>query len=304
MSIPVIDFQQLLAGDAETRLQLRRGVREVGFLIVENTSIELSQINSLLEKYRQFFLQPETLKIPFDMSKTGSNRGWGRAKGEQVNPNANPDYKQVFDVGVELPKGHNLSVQTYYAPNLWPNLFGFKEEVLAYYDRAYDVSLKLLGEIADIADLPKDFFVDKFDPPMALLRANYYPPRPETAGEKDFGIAEHTDYGCLTLLAADGVPGLEVLLKSGEWVPISAQPGQFVINFGEMIERWSNGKIRATLHRVIGTSKQRISIPFFFNPSYETNVAPIGSGQEFLAGDWLTKRYDETYVHKQKAKSS
>ncbi len=303
MSIPLIDFQKLIAGDEITRSELKRGVSEIGFLVVENTTIPLSQIHSLIAQYRKFFTQTDDLKAPFDMSQTGSNRGWGRAKGEQVNPNANPDYKQVFDVGVELPQGDELSKQTYYAPNLWPPLFGFKEEVLAYYDQAFDVSLKLLSAIADVADLPSDFFADKFNPPMALLRANYYPPRPQDAGENDFGIAEHTDYGCLTLLAADGVPGLEVLLKSGEWAPISAQPGQFVINFGEMIERWSNGNICATLHRVIGTPKERISIPYFFNPAYNTNVAPIGSGENFRAGDWLTKRYNETYLHKQKLDS-
>ena len=300
MSIPLINFEKLMAGDEATQSELRRGVRDIGFLVVENTNIPLAQIQSLIAKYREFFVQSDDAKAPFDMAQTGSNRGWGRAKGEQVNPEANPDYKQVFDVGVELPEGDPLSSETYYAPNLWPPVYGLKEEVVAYYDQAFDVSIKLLSAIAQTVDLPADFFKDKFNPPMALLRANYYPPRPSDAGAKDFGIAEHTDYGCLTLLAADGVPGLEVLLKSGEWAPINAPPGQFVINFGEMIERWSNGKICATLHRVVGTPKERISIPYFFNPAYDTNVAPLGSGDNFRAGDWLTKRYNETYVHKQK----
>ena len=300
MSIPVIDFRKLVEGDEEMRSQMRRGVQEIGFLIIDNTPIDRAQIEELISEYRAFFKQAEALKAPLDMAKTGSNRGWGRAGGEQVNPDANPDYKQVFDVGVELPQGHPLSEVTYYAPNLWPQLPSFKQSVLSYYDAAFRVSIKLLSEMARAADLPPEFFVDKFHPPMALLRANYYPPRPKDAGEKDFGIAAHTDYGCLTLLAADGVSGLEVQAADGTWMALNAHPGQFVINFGEMIEKWSNGKIKATLHRVFGGDAERISVPFFFNPAFDTNVAPLGSGKTFLAGDWLTKRYDETYVHRQK----
>ena len=299
MTIPVIDFKKLLAGDKYTLQDMKLGVRETGFLVVENTGIELAQIKTLLTTYRDFFKRSEGEKAPFDMAKTGSNRGWGRAGGEQVNPDANPDYKQVFDVGVELPEGHAYSEITYYAPNLWPDE-NFRKTVLGYYNAAFEVSIQLLGEIARAAGLEPDFFDDKFDPPMALLRANYYPPRPHDAGRKDFGIAEHTDYGCLTLLAADGVAGLEVQLKDGSWEAINAQTGQFVINFGEMIERWSNGIVRATLHRVIGGDNERISIPFFFNPAFDTNVAPLGTDDIFKAGDWLTKRYNETYVHKQK----
>ncbi len=304
MSIPIIDFERLAQNDPQTSKNLVKGVTETGFLIIENTSIDTEEIKKLFEMYRAFFALPESEKDALDMANTGSNRGWGRSQSEQVNPDANPDYKQVFDVGAEIPRDHPIlqipSQSTYYAPNIWPNHPEFKHTVQTYYQRALNLSLKLLDQIADAADLPRYFFADKFDPPMALLRANYYPSRPNEARANDFGIAEHTDYGCLTLLACDGVPGLEVKLGDGQWVSVDAQIGQFVINFGEMIERWSNQKIRATPHRVVGTKDERYSIPFFCNPAYETNVASIGSEETVFAGDWLTKRYNETYVHKQK----
>ena len=132
---------------------------------------------------------------------------------------------------------------------------------------------------------------------MALLRGNFYPARPDWAGDKDFGIAAHTDYGCVTLLASDGVPGLEVLGRDGAWQPVNAEPGSFVINFGEMLQMWTRGRVTATLHRVKGSGRERISVPMFFNPNYDTNVAPMGSGEVILAGDHLTKRFEETYLH-------
>ncbi len=303
MAIPVIDFQGLESGADRAQSDLRRAVRETGFMVVKNTPIEVATVENLLAQYRWFFAQDQSDKQAFDMAQTGSNRGWGCSGAEQVNPEANPDYKEVFDVGIELESGSPYAEQVYYAPNLWPPQNGFRGAVLDYYRLSFEFSLKLLGFIAKAADLPHDFFDDKFDPPMALLRANYYPPRPDGAGESDFGIAAHTDYGCLTLLAIDGVSGLEVQVKDGDWVAVDASPGSFVINFGEMLELWSAGKIRATLHRVIGTKEERISVPFFFNPASDTNIAPIGSGAPILAGEYLSKRYDETYVHRQKATS-
>ena len=169
-----------------------------------------------------------------------------------------------------------------------------------YYAEARTLALRLLGAVAGAIGEDPDFFADKFAQPMALLRGNYYPPRPDWAGARDFGIAAHTDYGCLTLLATDGVPGLEALTRAGAWVPVTAKPGAFVINFGEMLEMWTNGRVKATLHRVVGTRTERLSVPLFFNPSYDTNVAPPRSGKVISAGDHLSRRFNETYVHLQK----
>jgi isopenicillin N synthase-like dioxygenase len=71
----------------------------------------------------------------------------------------------------------------------------------------------------------------------------------------------------------------------------------FVINFGEMLEMWSEGGVKATLHRVTGGAEERISIPLFFNPNYDANVAPARSDQLIRAGDHLSRRYAETYLH-------
>jgi isopenicillin N synthase-like dioxygenase len=76
--------------------------------------------------------------------------------------------------------------------------------------------------------------------------------------------------------------------------------GEFVINFGEMLEMWTERRVIATPHRVKGTDAERISIPLFFNPNHDANVAPVGSGQVILAGDHLQRRFNETYVHLQK----
>jgi isopenicillin N synthase-like dioxygenase len=190
-----------------------------------------------------------------------------------------------------------------YAPNQWPrDVPGFQDAVQGYYDRATSVAMDLLRAMAVAVGRGEHSFEEDFDPPMSLLRGNYYPSRPDWAGANDFGIAAHTDYGCLTLLAVDGTPGLEVQMRDGLWQSVTAEPGQFVINFGEMFEMWTGGKIRATPHRVRGGTEERLSIPLFFNPSYDTNVAAPNSEQVILAGDHLSKRFNETYLHLADAK--
>lgn len=301
--IPRIDAVALMAGDDDTITSVADAASGVGFLLVHNTPLTADRMRDVIEAYRGFFHLPAAEKAAYDMSKTGSNRGWGAAGSEQVDPDANPDYKQVFDCGLTLVEDDPIADEnlSFYAPNLWPDSpAGFAEVLQAYYLESTSFALDLLCAIAGAVGEDGAYFRDKFTRPMALLRGNFYPERPKWATDRDFGIATHTDYGCLTLLATDGSPGLEVRKRGGGWIPLSAPPGEFVINFGEMLEMWTGGKVKATPHRVIGTDAERISVPLFFNPNHDADVSPAGSKTSIVAWEHLKKRYDETYVHLQK----
>lgn len=295
--IPRLDARALTREAPETMEALRHGVERAGFVTVHDTAIGADEVLALLDAYRDFFRLPEARKRAVDMARTGANRGWGAPLSERVDPGANPDYKQVFDVGFELPEDDPLARLPVYAPNLWPaGMPEFRRIVTGYYARAMEVSLGLLRAIAAAIGADRHYFDAAFTRPMALLRANDYPPRPDWAGARDFGIGAHTDYGCLTLLATDG-EGLEVQRPDGGWVAVSAPPGEFIVNFGEMLEMWTDGRVRATPHRVVGTARERISVPLFFNPNHDTNVAPMGSGRVIPAREHLSKRFNETYLH-------
>lgn len=302
--IPRINAAALLDFDhpdhSDAVAQVRDCVADLGFLTLYNTPLSAQDVAATLAAYRAFFALPAAEKAKVDMAQTGSNRGWGAPGSEQVDPKANPDYKQVFDCGFELPAHDPLAALPAYAPNIWPDQpADFAPILRAYYHKACAFSLALLRAIAGAIGERHDYFEDKFDRPMALLRGNYYPSRPVGAGVKDFGIATHTDYGCLTLLATDGTPGLEVRKRGGGWIPVTAPIGEFVINFGEMFQIWTEKRVIATPHRVKGTAAERLSIPLFFNPNHDTNVAPFGSDRVILAGDYLQQRFNDTYVHLQ-----
>ncbi len=232
--IPRLDAAALAAGDPDTLAQMRIAAEEVGFATVHNTVFSPARMRFVLAAYGAFFALPVEVKDQVNMARTGSNRGWGAPKSEQVDPEANPDYKEVFDCGYTLPDGDMRVALPVYAPNHWPDRpAGFEQVIRAYYTDALDVARGILRGIAMSIGADADFFEDKFDCPMALLRGNYYPPRPDWAGAKDFGIGAHTDYGCLTLLATDGQSGLEVQPRGQDgWLPVQAPTGEFIINFG------------------------------------------------------------------------
>lgn len=300
--IPRIDAQALAASDPEALDAMRVAATDIGFASVYNTALSADAVGQAIETYRTFFKLPDADKAQVDMSKTGANRGWGAPASEQVDPDANPDFKQYFDCGLTLPDADPLTQMSVYAPNQWPDIpAGFSRVISEYYDVSLTVAMDVLRGVSEALGRPRDSFDEAFRTPMALLRGNFYPQRPEWAGDNDFGIATHTDYGCLTLLATDGAPGLEVRKRGGGWIPVQAPVGEFVINFGEMLQFWTAGDVVATPHRVQGGSAERISIPLFFNPSHDTNVAPPGSDEAISAGDHLTRRFEETYVHLQTA---
>lgn len=298
--IPRLDAGSLEKLEDDALERLKWAARELGFLVVTGTQMSAHDVTEVIESYRRFFSQDDAQKQAVSMVRTGSNRGWGPSKSEQVNPKANPDYKEVFDCGLELPAQDPMAELSVYAANRWPDQpVDFASKIQSYFEKSLSIGMVVLRAIAAATGRDAAYFDDKFSKPMALLRGNYYPPRPAGAGALDFGIAAHSDYGCLTLLATDGQPGLEIQLPDGSWQALTVSPGEFVINFGEMLEMWTDGDIKATMHRVRGNNNERISIPMFLNPNYDTNVAPAVQDQILIAGEHLSRRYNETYVHLQ-----
>jgi isopenicillin N synthase-like dioxygenase len=95
------------------------------------------------------------------------------------------------------------------------------------------------------------------------------------------------DYGCVTLLLADSTTGaLQVKAKDGTWITANPIDGAFVVNIGDMMERWTNGLWKSTLHRVIHKgSNYRVSVPFFFEPNFEAVIKPLEACVENTGGE-------------------
>ena len=300
LTIPKVDYKIISNQvDASFNAELEKfnyAISHYGFLLLQNTPIDKKVKNNILKTYKAFFDLPFEEKNKVNMDLTSSNRGWGAPKGEQVNSDYNPDYKEIFDTGPHQKVKDEFRDLTYYAKNLWPEQLPlFENTVNNYYDLCTQIGMHVLSFIERSLDLSENFFRDKFENPMSLLRCNYYPPRRSSLSNKDYGIAPHTDYGCLTILLTDNNPGLEIKNPSDEWELVTPKEGEVIVNFGDMLEFWSKKKIKATPHRVFGNNKERLSIPFFFNPQYDTIIS---KKDKIIAGEYLSKKYDTTYIHK------
>jgi len=154
--------------------------------------------------------------------------------------------------------------------------------------------------------LSQIFFRQRFNKPSTLLRLLHYPPLNERGR---IGCNEHTDYGCLTILAQDNVGGLQVKPRNdSQWIDVVPIPDTLIINLGDMMTRWTNEDYKATPHRVITetSKKSRYSIPFFFEPNFDclvdtleccvTESKPKKYPNPVVYGDYLTWRLSDTFV--------
>jgi isopenicillin N synthase-like dioxygenase len=124
--------------------------------------------------------------------------------------------------------------------------------------------------------LAADFFDPMFAAPQSLLKLNHYPPQPPPERESEIGVVGHSDFGGFTILWQDDNGGLEVQSKNGDWVGAPPIPDTFVINLGNVMQIWTNGRFSSTPHRVINRSgNDRYSVPLFVNPSYDVPITPL-----------------------------
>jgi isopenicillin N synthase-like dioxygenase len=225
-----------------------------------------------------------------------------------------PDFKEFFSMGLELPEDDPcvLAGEALRGPNQWPAFMPEMRVALdAYYAQIGRAGADLLKAVAVGLGIEPDFFAPKYGKPLQRTQMVYYPPHPPMAENDQFGVAPHTDYGCITLLYQDNSGGLQVReLSSNSWIDATPIEGSLVVNVGDLLARWSNDRFRSTLHRVINKSgHERYSIATFYDPTYSAVVDPCDLGIEasaslyppVAAGDYILKRIDDSMAYRKKA---
>jgi isopenicillin N synthase-like dioxygenase len=168
----------------------------------------------------------------------------------------------------------------------------------------------LMRAVAVSLELDVDFFVSRYRKPLQRTQIVYYPPQPADLGEDQFGVAPHSDFGCITLLWQDTNGGLEVLERSTQrWIPAPPIPGTLVINVADLLARWTNDRYASTPHRVINRSgRERLSIATFHDPDYKAVVDPRDLGtpeadcryDPILAGEHIVGRIERSFGYRKR----
>ena len=280
-AIPVIDVSAVRGAAGEAALAatghaLLRASQEIGFFYIAGHGVPQAAIDRAVAAARAFFARPLAEKQRVAVNER--HRGFLRQGGAVMRDDVKPDLKESFNWAFEVPEGSPLQRpdRPLIGPNVWPDdMPQLRAALYAYYEEVVACGRDLMRAFALALELPRDFFADKFDCPLARGSAIYYPPQPPGLGEAQFGVGPHSDYGCLTLLWQDDSGGLQVQGRSGAWVMAHPLPGTFVCNVGDLLARWSNDRFVSTPHRVINASgRERFSLPVFFDPNPETVIDP------------------------------
>ena len=296
-ALPVIDVSPLLGGGDASRCveAIARSCRELGFFYISGHGIDLGLQARLESLSRAFFDQPLELKQRIAMA--GGGRAWrGYFPPGAELTGGEPDLKEGIYFGAELgPEDPRVRAGTpLHGPNLFPELPGFRETVLAYIEALTSLGQAVMRGIALGLALPADFFASGLTAePLVLFRIFNYPP---DAGADLWGVGEHTDYGVLTLLKQDDVGGLEVRTPAG-WIDAPPIANTFVCNLGDMLERMTGGAYRSTPHRVRSSaSRARLSFPFFFDPGWSARVQPVAVPDAARIATDRAERWDKSSV--------
>ena len=317
--IPVLDVAGLYraGGVAQVAGALRAHLESVGFVYVAGHRVPRAAVEAVREMAKAFFAAPEAEKLRLKIDR--NFRGYLPFAGSTIvtssvasvsKPNQSESIFFLHEVAAEDPRAR--AGEPLQGPNQWPDenkLAGFRAVVEHYVAEMTDLARRLVHAVALAVEAPQESLDRFFEQPTTFLRLLHYPTQPEEAGL--FGSAPHTDYGFITLLAQDGVGGLEVRNKAGAWIAAPPIPDTFVMNVGDILARWSNDLFVSTPHRVINRSgRERYSQPFFFDPGMQEIIAALptcvapGAAPKYPPvpyGDYLMERIDKNYHYRKGA---
>jgi isopenicillin N synthase-like dioxygenase len=269
--VPVVD---LAAAGAPAAVDA--ACRSVGFFSLVGHGVAPDVVDRMLTASDALFALALEEKLHWQPPDPSVNRGYAAKGTEGLTyslglDGAPPDLFEAFNIG---PPGDD---------NIWPEAPGLgdlRPALEAYFAEARLVAHRLTGLFARALGLEPDFFVDKTDHSTDTLRVNNYEraagdPQP-LEGQQRMGA--HTDYGIVTVLYADRVPGLQIVSPDGSWVDVQPAPGALLVNLGDLLAQWTNDRWRSTIHRVVPPPRsttgrvRRRSVAFFHDGNADAHI--------------------------------
>lgn len=310
--LPVIDLADIEAGAMQrVAAEIRAACTGPGFFYVTGHGVPPPVIEAAAREAMEFFRLPAETKARVRANRL--HRGWHAMGGALMEGAKHSDRKEFFSIGLELPEDDPavLAGEALRGPNQWPDFApGLREAFSAYYAAVGLAGARLLRAVAVGLDLPEGFFVPKYTKPLQRTQAVFYPPQSVGAAEEVFGVAPHTDFGCITLLWQDDNGGLQVRERqSGAWIDAPPLPGTLVVNVGDLLGRWSNDRFASTPHRVVNASgRERLSIATFYDPDFGAMIDPRDLGtpaaearyEPITAGRHILNRFDQAFSYRSK----
>ncbi|RDW78165.1 UPF0676 protein [Coleophoma crateriformis] len=315
-TIPVVDISPFLdaSSSAEQNDLVVKAVRDAcityGFFQLTGHGIPEEMQQKMLECSRLFFDLPLEQKQACAMAKAmgESGRGYERLGGQTLQAGALPDLKEGIYIGDEVSPDDPRAGRFLQGPNMWPaglTSETFRAPVMEYRRRMISLGhllLKILAMSLPFSGGALDVIMT--EPVVGNVRLLHYPPQKDSLNEKQLG-----DFGVITLLLQDPTAsGLQVLYPpTNSWIPVPAVRDTFVVNIGDLLQKWTCGHYRSATHRVLNVGgSHRYSVPFFYHGNVDTEIRPFDENGKvyddltFKVEDHIKGKFKDSYSTSQK----
>tara|TARA_R110002072_G_scaffold46082_8_gene127937 strand:- start:48 stop:887 length:840 start_codon:yes stop_codon:yes gene_type:complete len=262
--------------------QFVASLQDIGFAVLKNHPLDMNLVNTIYTEWREFFSTDR--KFEFELNKETQDGYFSLQNAESAKGVDVKDFKEYYH---------------YYTWGRCPE--HLKGHLQQYYEAAHELAATLLSWVEQYS--PPDIAGNYSEPlsnmitdsEVTLLRVLHYPPM-DLADTETTWAAAHEDINLLTILPASDAPGLQVQQKNGEWLDVSSDGNQVIVNIGDMLQEASRGHFPSTSHRVVtppGTDNRsgRMSLPLFLHPRPDVVLS-----ERHTAGSYLTERLNELGV--------
>lgn len=313
-NIPVVDLSKFVDGNTEQKAafvkELGRAFHQIGFVGVVNHGIPKELIDDYYKASKEFFALPVDTKRQYEVPGLAGQRGYTSFGKEHAKQSEVADLKEFFQLGQEVTDADEIKSE--YPDNVTvQEVPAFSQKGRELYQAFEKAGAELLRAIAIYLDLGEDYFDDKIHNGNSILRSIHYPPitsEPESAIRAE----QHEDINLITLLVGASAGGLQLLTMDDEWVAITPEENEIVINVGDMLQRLTNNYLKSTTHRVVNPPREmwhlpRLSIPFFLHPRATMDLTCLDkcisedrplAYEPITAGDYLNERLREIGLKK------
>lgn len=282
-AMPVVDLtgvQDCHATAARVAAQIDEACRTIGFLAITGHGVSQPAMDDMWSVTREYFDKESEEKKEITMTEDYPYGYSGFAEetlAKGYGKKSHPDLKECFAIGPHNPKALMPAVQWPAHPanfqNAWANYYGEMEALADRMLTLFAIGLKI----------DNDFFTSKCTYHRSALRAINYPYQDVPPAPGQIRAGAHTDYGALTILRQDIVGGLQVQNREGEWCDVPARQDAYVINIGDLMQRWTNDEWVSTPHRVVNPpaadGNRRQSVAYFHNINHDQIVECISTCQ-------------------------
>ncbi|TYH98852.1 hypothetical protein ES332_A11G025600v1 [Gossypium tomentosum] len=286
LKLPVLDLTQPDNIESSFLSSLLKACQEWGFFYVTNHGIPINLFTKIREFSNHIFSLGSDTKLKLGPSS--------RLKTYTPHFIASPYFESLRVSGPDFFDSSKASIDELFGqhkPEFSEILQEYGNHMMKLSKRIIEIILKSLG-----TDYEKKFLDSEFGNCHGYMRiVNYTPPSNVKENQVE-GLGMHTDMSCITIVFQDELGGLQMRSKDGKWLNIHPCKNSLVVNIGDLMQAWSNGRLRSSEHRVVlRRSQNRFSLAFFWCFEDEKEViAPneiLGNGNPRLYRPFVCLKY-------------